>query len=532
MSDLYDYNNEDEERIARSSKEELEAKAREAERAKRELKKALKAEKKAKKAEKKAERKAKGTGKKVAATIGLACIFGIAASLVFNCSNAIFNKLNKNTKANATAIEEEVKPDESSEEAKPDVKKSDNKAREIERNVDFEDGKDDTEASKLVTDDGLTVAQVAAESMPSIVAITNKSIQELRSMYGMGVQQYEAVSSGSGIIIGQNDTELLIVTNAHVVSDADDLSVCFIDEEAYGAKIKGTDDSNDLAVISVDLNDIAGTTLDAITSAKIGNSDELKIGEQVVAIGNALGYGQSVTTGIVSALDRSIEGIEQGTNYIQTDAAINPGNSGGALLNMKGELIGINSAKLASAKIEGMGYAIPISAASPILDDLMNMVTRSLVDDKESGYLGITGFSVTNEVANTYNIPKGIYISETEKDSAAEKGGIQKGDVIIKFDGMKMDSINKLKDRLHYYKAGETVDVVVARSDDGEYKEKTLKVTLGERKDVVDESKPDSDKQSDTDTDEGNNNQKSGEFNIGGNSFQYSIPNDLFDFFK
>ena len=396
----------------------------------------------------------------------------------------------------------------------------------------------------------LSVTSVVEEAMPSIVAITNKSIQEVRSFYGMGVQQYEQTAAGSGIIIGQNDTELLIVTNAHVVESANTLTVCFIDEEAYEAEIKGADSSNDLAIIAVKLSDISGDTMDAIKVAKVGSSDDLKIGEQVVAIGNALGYGQSVTTGIVSALNRTIGGtdVEANGGYIQTDAAINPGNSGGALLNMNGELVGINSAKLANTKIEGMGYAIPIDAASPILESLMTFATRSRVDEKDAGYLGISGFTVTDDVAMQYNIPKGVYISDTNAGSAARMAGMQQGDVIVKFDGMSIDSINKLRERLNYYKAGETVDVVIARADDGEYQEKTLKVILGNRDSVSSdlpsddkkdgsglklpnvkgnksENSEESDNSEDSQESQGQQNQQ------GGYSYSIPIPRGIFDMF-
>ena len=475
-----------------------------------------------------------GTAKKVFGTIGLGILFGLAASATFTLSNAFTEKVQKKFGANegGNAIEsalndavDEVKKEIPEDNIQPEEKPREEKPKAEKMNK---------------SDEGMNVSQVVAEAMPSIVAITNKSVQEIRSMYGMGVQQYEAESAGSGIIIGQNDTELLVVTNAHVVNNADTLTVCFINEEAYEAQIKGADTTNDLAVVAVSLNDISGDTLDSIKIAKIGDSDKLEIGEQVVAIGNALGYGQSVTTGIVSALNRSIDNSDDSTKYIQTDAAINPGNSGGALLNMEGELIGINSAKLANTKIEGMGYAIPISAANPIMEGLMNMVTRSLVDESEAGYLGISGFSVTDEVAMAYNIPKGVYVSETTDGSAAQKAGLQKGDVIVKFDNMGMDSINKLKERLGYYKAGETVEVVIARADDGEYKEKTINVTLDSRRNDTNkkssDDKPKADKAPEEDSNEDSSNQqndgqKSGEFNIGGNSFRYSIPNDIFGMF-
>ncbi|MDO4187448.1 MAG: trypsin-like peptidase domain-containing protein [Lachnospiraceae bacterium] len=477
----------------------------------------------------------KGHGKlaKFFGTVFLACVFGLSASVVFNVTDRVIDRIDqyKNPRQEAKNIEEKTIED-----------KFDNKDVAPEK-PEKKDKEDNVEKKALNTNDVardqgvMTVTDVVSEAMPSIVAITNKSIQDVRLMYGMGIQKYESESAGSGIIVGQNDTELLIVTNAHVVKNANTLTVCFIDGEAYEANLKGSDEENDLAVITVSLDDVSGSTLKEIKVAKIGNSDDLQIGEQVVAIGNAMGYGQSVTTGIISALNRTMGGDEEGNFYIQTDAAINPGNSGGALLNMKGEVVGINSAKLANTLIEGMGYAIPISSAGSIMEDLMNMVSRTLVDEAESGYLGISGFSVTDEVANAYSIPKGIYVSETSEGTAAEKAGIKKGDVILKFDGMSMDSINKLKERLMYYKAGETVDVIIARADNGEYKEKTIPVTLGRKETLEEDSKdPQSDKTEESsdyeeDEPEPNNGQRNGQFNFGGSTFEYSIPNNIFDFF-
>lgn len=542
MSDLYNnYDGEEKDDYTVNSTEALRARAEEAKRAQKQLQEAMKAEKKAKAAERKAARKAKGTGKKFFATVGFALLFGIVASVAFQCSNRIANKVagGNNTAPISPQIEEKSENIDNKPEMTPDVARP-----ESEKEDPVKPGQKAQEVQTVPTgykDMGASVVQVASEAMPSIVAITNKSVQEVMTMYGMGTRQYESESAGSGIIIGQNDTELLIATNAHVVEDANTISVAFIDEQAYEAQTKGSDSVNDLAIVAVKLDDISGSTLDAIKVAKIGDSDALQIGEQVVAIGNALGYGQSVTTGIVSALNRNIDGSddENSTRYIQTDAAINPGNSGGALLNMAGELIGINSAKLASTKIEGMGYAIPISAANPIMDDLMNMVTRSLVDESEAGYLGIAGFSVTDEVAAAYDIPKGIYVSETTPGTAAEKAGLKKGDVIVKFDGMAMDSINKLKERLGYYKAGETVEIIVARSDNGEYIERTLQVTLDRREGASKKKRPDDNNQEESEQDEEDRSQgsknpggnRSGEFNFGGNQFQYSLPDEIFDIF-
>lgn len=352
-----------------------------------------------------------------------------------------------------------------------------------------------------------SVADVAEASMPSVVAITSVSVQEIPDYFGIfgyGTQQYQSAGSGSGIIVGENDDELLIATNNHVVAGATTLSVCFIGkdvvnaeeetqnlasgdgdinvEDAVSAKIKGTDEENDLAVVAVKKSDIPEDTLSEIKIAQLGNSDGLIVGEQVVAIGNALGYGQSVTSGWVSALNRSIA-TDEGTNteLIQTDAAINPGNSGGALLNMKGEVIGINSAKYADNAVEGMGYAIPISKAQPILEDLMNRKTRDKVDSDKTAYLGASVQDLPSEVSQMYNMPSGTFVTETVPGEAAEAAGIKKGDIIEKLDGQKVTGNQDLIDKLQYYEAGETVEVVVARADDGEYKDITMEVTLGTR---------------------------------------------------
>ena len=494
-------------------------------------------------------KKKNGSGvKKFFGTLGLAIVFGIVASVFFKGTNEAIDMLNAKRKTDT--FESSEKKEEALEEQQ-EVKTAEPASKEVVEEFEKDKEKEFGFENKLkegnpdfqdMNDFGgkLSVPDVVSIAMPSIVAITNTNVQQIRSYYGMGIEQYKAESAGSGIVVGQNDDELLIATNAHVVADADSLTVCFVDEQAYEATIKGADTDNDLAVIAVKLSDISGSTLDAIKIAEIGDSNTLQIGEQVVAIGNAMGYGQSVTTGIVSALDRSIAG-EDGASYIQTDAAINPGNSGGALLNMEGKLVGINSAKLANTKIEGMGYAIPISAANEIMEDLMNMVTRSKVDADKAGYLGISGFSVTNEVASAYNIPKGIYVSETTEGSAANRAGIQKGDVILKFDGMGMDSINKLRDRLEYYEAGEQVDIIIARADEGEYKEKTVTVTLDSRKGTpLDENtnQSGSEEKEPSDENEGesqesdNDGQRSGEFNIGGSRFQYSLPDNFFNFFN
>ena len=340
-----------------------------------------------------------------------------------------------------------------------------------------------TSTASSTSSGSMDVTSIVQSAMPSIVAITNKSVQEVQNYFSMfsrggGTQEQEVESQGSGIIIGQNDSELLIATNNHVVEGADTLSVCFADDNACEATVKGTDSDNDLAVIAVKLSDISDDTMSQIKIAEIGDSNQLQVGEQVVAIGNALGYGQSVTTGIVSAVNRQLEDSNSENGFIQTDAAINPGNSGGALLNMQGQVIGINSAKLASTEVEGMGYAIPVSTASPIFEDLMNRQTRTKVSSDQAAALGIKGQTVDSSIAEAYGIPQGVYVAEIEQGSAAEKAGITAGSVITKFDDTTIESMDDLKSCLEYYAAGETVDLVVKIADNGSYVEKTLTITL------------------------------------------------------
>ena len=324
---------------------------------------------------------------------------------------------------------------------------------------------------------GMDVSTIAENVMPSVVAINISAIVEQQGMFGY-TQQYEAEGSGSGIIIGENDSELLMVTNNHVVSDATTVNVTFADGESYEAQVKSTDSDTDLAIVVVKLSDIKESTMNQIKIATIGDSDSLKVGEQVVAIGNALGYGQSVTTGIVSAKDRT-----NSTNtppLIQTDAAINPGNSGGALLNMKGEVIGINSSKYSDTTVEGMGYAIPITAVQDRLDDLMNRQTREKVDESEKGYLGISCATVSSDVSEAYGIPEGVLVTDVASKSAAEKAGIKANYVITKIDGQSISSAEELTEKLNYYAVGETVPITYEYLKDDAYVEKTVDVTLME----------------------------------------------------
>lgn len=382
-----------------------------------------------------------------------------------------------------------------------------------EKKADDSDAKSDDskDAEQSTTKGSLDVSDIAEEALPSIVSITTKSVQEVQSYYGMyGMygyapqqQEQEVEGSGSGIIVGKNDDELLIATNYHVVSGADTLSVAFVDGNAVEASVKGFDEERDLAVVSVSLDDIDKDTMDAISVAKIGSSDDLKVGEQVVAIGNALGYGQSVTTGIVSAKNRRMDSdnntvtdgsddSSNGVNLIQTDAAINPGNSGGALLNMEGEVVGINSAKLASTEVEGMGYSIAISDVTDILQNLMNETSRDKLDDSEHGTIGIKCISVSSEAVQMYGIPAGVFVSEVTEGGAADKAGLKANSVITEFNGKTVSSADQLIEYLSYYEPGEEVELTVQVPKGTGYEEETIKVTLDENTSADDSENKDS----------------------------------------
>ena len=328
------------------------------------------------------------------------------------------------------------------------------------------------------------VSQVVEEAMPSVVAVASTAVYQMPDFgfgwfFGGGSQSYEVPSSGSGIIIGENDTELLIVTNNHVVQDAVSLKITFVDDTAVDAAVKGTDTDTDLAVISIPLDQIPQETKEKIAVARLGDSDGLKVGQGVIAIGNALGYGQSVTVGYVSALNREIKTSDGNTRVLlQTDAAINPGNSGGALLNMKGEVIGINAAKYSSTEVEGIGYAIPVSGVQDILDELMNRKTRSEVAEEKRGYLGIQGTTVDEDAAAAFGMPKGVYVYKILKDGAAADSQLREKDIITKLDGMTVKSMQELQKFLKGYEAGETIELLVQRQEDGQYKEIQIPVTL------------------------------------------------------
>ena len=380
---------------------------------------------------------------KWAGVVGLALVFGIVASAAFQASNVVFDRVTgndtKTVKQSSTSGNTQL-----------------------------------TQTASTVTSD---VSQIVESAMPSIVSITNMSVQEVQNFFGQ-TQQEESTSLGSGIIIDQSDSELLIVTNNHVVEGADTLTVTFVDNESVEANIKGTESARDLAVVAVPVDSIKDSTMEEISIASLGDSDELQVGEPAIAIGNALGYGQSVTTGIISATDRELDGFDG--KLIQTDAAINPGNSGGALLNANGQVVGINTAKINSSVAEGMGYAIPISDASDIITSLMNQETKTKVSEEEQGYLGITGVDVSDDSSEMYNMPTGVYIREVSKGSGAEQAGLAQGNIITAINGTTVDSMSTLKEQLTYYKVGETVELTVqVAANDGSYQEQTVSVTLG-----------------------------------------------------
>ena len=392
----------------------------------------------------KAPKPKKGYMKKVALVVGAAVLFGAVGGVTMQGTSYLTGKLlGKNTKSTVGTTKT------------------------------VSNAKLTTSTSTVTSD----VSDIVENTLPSIVSITNMSVQEVQNFFG-GISQQESESAGSGIIISQNDSELLLVTNNHVVEGSDTLTVTFNDGNSVEAQIKGTDSARDLAVVAVPLDKISDDTMNAIKVATLGDSDSLKVGEPAIAIGNALGYGQAVTTGIVSATGRTIDGFDG--EYIQTDAAINPGNSGGALLNANGEVIGINSAKINSSAVEGMGFAIPISDASDVIQNLMNKETRSKVSDEERGYLGIKGYDVSEEGAQMYNMPTGVYVKEVMSGGGAEKAGLTKGSIITGFEGSSISGMSSLQEQLQYYKAGEEVTLTVQIPDkNGEYTEKDIKVTLG-----------------------------------------------------
>lgn len=439
------------------------------------------ADKKKKKKEKKS---SNGTGKKIAGLVGSAVAFGCIAGVVMFGTNALGNKV---FKSNTTSSTTEVAP-----------------------------------VTTATTDSGSgtdqAVADVVENVMPSIVSVTNTSVQRVRSWFQSYEQEVQG--AGSGIIIGQTDDDILIVTNNHVVEGAEEITITFCDEESVAATVKGTDSISDLAVLAVKTKDMSENTINQIKVAALGSSDDLRVGESAIAIGNALGYGQSVTVGYISALNRDVEAEDASTiKMLQTDAAINPGNSGGALLNEKGEVIGINSAKYVDSTVEGMGYAIPISDAIPVINDLMN---QEVIADDEQGYLGIQGNDITEEYASGFSMPRGVYVVKILDDSPASDCGLKAGDIITEFAGREISSMENLQSILSNKKAGEEIEMVIQRNNEkGEYEEVTLKVTLGAKKDMPNQSADDSTEK-----------QKDSESNIDNGSVEQGNPEDFFDEFE
>lgn len=394
---------------------------------------------------------------RAAAVAGFAILFGVVSSAVFLATNVVGGRLLGLRSSDETTTVSSDK---------------------------ISNGTSLSTSSSVVTSD---VSDVVDKVMPSIVSITSMSVQEVQSFFG-GTYEQTSEGAGTGIIIGKNDTELLIVTNNHVVEGSDTLTVTFNDQSSVEANIKGTDAAYDVAVIAVALDQISDDTMGAISVATLGDSTNLKIGEPAIAIGNALGYGQSVTTGVISALDRSVsttdtqtgETQESGAKLIQTDAAINPGNSGGALVNVNGEVIGINSAKLTGESVEGIGYAIPISDVSDLIQNLMNQETKTKVPENERGLLGITGMSVSDAFSQQIDVPAGVYVMEVSSGSGADKAGMTKGSIITAINGSSIDSMEALQEQLQYYAKGETVSLtILVPQSNGEYDEQTLDVTLG-----------------------------------------------------
>ena len=472
--------------------------------------------------------------KKVGIGAAVGITFGVLAAFTFAGVTRTINRFFPDRAGTLTRIEADKNDEEDGQESvgteKEDKKETAKEAGAKEKSVETTLTKavDETTGSGNAN---LSVTELVKNNLPSVVSITNTSVTQLRDMWGNGIREYENVSRGSGIIIGQTDEELLIATNSHVVNGANSITVGFVDSEIYDASIKGQDSDLDLAVIGVKVSDVKSSTLDEIRVAVIGDSDDLMVGEQVVAIGNAIGYGQSVTTGIISALDRDVPDDDEDIKYIQTDAAINPGNSGGALFNMKGELIGINSAKIMSTYVEGMGYAIPVNTANETIESFMNRKSRDKVDEDKAGYLGITGVSVDAQTSTMYGIPEGIYLQEISEDGPADKAGIHKGDIIKKFDGVSVSSISELRNKLDYYEAGEEVDLVISRQQDGEYIEKTVTVTLATRKDSgvdsIDEKNDQNDEKESED--DGDSNNRNSEKDM--QDYYNSLPDELKEFF-
>ena len=405
-----------------------------------------------------------GTGKKIAVAFGCAAVFGLVLGVTFGTIDS------KKSVSSLVAESETISSGETEQRAELQTQAA----------GDADNSQSVTQSVSAAGD----VSEIAENAMPSIVAITNKGVEEVQSMFFGTTQYQETESAGSGVIIAKTDKELLIATNNHVVDGAEELSVCFTvdtentDDAVVKAQVKGTDSDHDLAVVAVSLSDISEDVQSKLKVAVMGDSDKLKIGNQVIAIGNALGYGQSLTVGYISALNREVTIDNVSNNMIQTDAAINPGNSGGALLNMRGEVIGINSNKIGGSSIEGMGYAIPISTARPIIEDLMERQTRTKYSEEERGYLGISCINVTSDLSENFSMPQGIFVAQVYSGTGAEAAGLVRGNIVVAFDGVTVQNQEELTKQMQYYKAGESVEITIMVNSANGYQQKNVTVTL------------------------------------------------------
>ncbi len=417
-------------------------------------------------------KKKSGFGIKLMKCTALALVFGLVAGTAFAGTTYFFG--------NITGEKDLLAEEEKLSGADLNIA-ADSEAMDIAEELSDNSTEEEQKAAGAVTD----VSEIVNQAMPSIVSITTIARTQMPNFFFGQMEEYESEGCGSGIIVSQDEENLYIATNNHVVSGAETLTVLFSDDSSVNAQVKGTDPSSDLAVVSVALKDISDDTLQNIRTATFGDSNALKVGQTAIAIGNALGYGQSVTTGVISALDREVTVSDETdsntvTNeLVQTDAAINPGNSGGALLNLKGEVIGINSVKYAETSVEGIGYAIPSATAIPIIKQL---ITREVVSGSDSAYLGISGVDVTQSVSDSYNMPKGVYVAQVVEGSGAADAGLTQGDIITRFDGRNITSMEEIQNLMRYMSAGTTVEITIQRAQNGEYVESTLDVTLGSKK--------------------------------------------------
>ncbi len=445
------------------------------------------------------EKKSGGFWKKLLTAFACALVFGVVAGVIIFSIIKIGNKILSNVDIKTSHSFETFDPFDDDDDF-PRIESTkpigDGDDKEDKKDRDDEDSNKSEIASTDTVNPGhshegvevVDVSSIVEENLPCIVAITSKSVQYYQSFWGMP-QQFESQASGSGVIVGQNDEELLIVTNSHVIADAEELIVKFNDGESYDAMVKGSDSKEDIAVIAVSLKDMSDDTISSVKIAMLGDSDSLELGEPAIVVGNSLGYGTTVTYGIISALNRDFKDPDTGITrpLIQTDAAINPGNSGGALFNYRGEVVGITEAKIVATSTEGVGYAIPISTAEPVIDDLSEKNTKSKPKDEDAGFLGVSGVDVADQMAEVYDMPVGVYVAKVSSGSAADKGGIKKGDIITDFDGESISSMDELMRAVASYPAGTEVEVKIQRMGQDGYEEKVIQVTLGSRAEMEQE---------------------------------------------